>query len=230
MLAADSPWQAHAMQRIVTGRPEPRTPPERVDWSTGGGAGPGTEVLGRDLLGNRVLELGCGAGHHVAHLALHHGARSVGVDLVDLQIRRARAHYGHVDGASFAVVDALRHLQTPGETYDAIYSVFGAIGLVPPEPLFRAAASRLCPGGVLAFSVPHPERAGRRPSPDDRPREDYVTLPDRTRIPVERWEFDAQCWGVHLSRAGLRITSATGLGPAHPGPWPTSLLITARRR
>ncbi|MFF1649809.1 hypothetical protein [Streptomyces sp. NPDC058240] len=67
----------------------------------------------------------------MAHLAKHHQARVTGVDLVDLQIHRARSQYGHTDGATFAVGHALHHLQATGQTFGAIHSVLGAVGLGP---------------------------------------------------------------------------------------------------
>lgn len=230
MLVQVSPWYAHAVQRLAAAPAHALAAPARMEWSTRAGLGPGAEVLGRDLRGKRLLELGCGPGHNVAHLAHYHQARVTGVDLIGLQVRRARSHYSHVDGAAFAAGHALHHLQAGGESYDAIYSVFGAVGLVAPELLLAAVARRLKAGGVLAFSVPHPARAGRHPSADDRPREDYVTMPDRTRLPIARWEFDTRRWGAHLVRAGLGITSAVELRHARTDPWPTTLLITARAR
>ncbi|WP_328299250.1 class I SAM-dependent methyltransferase [Streptomyces sp. NBC_00435] len=230
MLAQVSPWYAHAAQRLDTAPPHALTAPVRMEWSTHPGLGPGAEILGLDLRRKHVLELGCGPGHNVAHLAKHHQARVTGVDLVGLQIRRARSHYGHIDGATFAAGHVLHHLQATGQTFDAIYSVFGAVGLVAPELLLAAISRRLKPGGVLAFSVPHPARAGRHPSMDDRSREDYVTMPDHTRLPIARWEFDARRWGAHLAHTGLRITSALELSHPRRDPWPTTLLITARKR
>ncbi|MFI5543396.1 class I SAM-dependent methyltransferase [Streptomyces sp. NPDC051815] len=230
MLAQVSPWYAHAAHRLTTAPAHALTPPTRMEWSTHPGLGPGGEILGRDLRGKRLLELGCGPGHNVAHLAQHHRARVTGVDLVGLQVRRARSHYGHIDGATFAAGHALHHLQVTGQSFEAIYSVFGAVGLVAPELLLAAVSRRLVPGGVLAFSVPHPARAGRHPSTDDRPRQDYVTMPDRTRLPIARWEFDAHRWAAHLSRTGLRITSAIELRHPRLDPWHTTLLITARKR
>lgn len=230
MLAQVSAWYAHAAQRIAASPAHALTAPARMEWSTHAGLGPGAEILGRDLRGKRLLELGCGPGHNVAHLAKQHQAHVTGVDLVGLQICRARSHYGHVDGAAFAAGHALHHLQATGQTFDAIYSVFGAVGLVAPELLLAAISRRLRPGGVLAFSVPHLARAGRHPSTDNRPREDYVTMPDHTRLPIARWEFDAHRWGAHLTRTGLRITSALDLRHPRRDPWPTTLLITARKR
>ncbi|MFD5146238.1 class I SAM-dependent methyltransferase [Streptomyces sp. NPDC058401] len=230
MLAHVSPWYTHAAQRIAASPARALTAPARMEWSTHEGLGPGAEILGRDLRGKRLLELGCGPGHNVAHLAKHHQARVTGVDLIGLQIRRARSHYGHLDGSTFAAGHALHHLQATGQSFDAIYSVFGAVGLVAPELLLAAISRRLKPAGVLAFSVPHPARAGRHPSTDDRPREDYVTMSDHTRLPIARWEFDARRWGAHLSRNGLCITSALELRHPRRDPWPTTLLITARKR
>ncbi|MER6389748.1 class I SAM-dependent methyltransferase [Streptomyces sp. NPDC001523] len=230
MLAQVSPWHAHAAQRLATIPAHALTAPARMEWSTHPGLGPGAEILGPDLRHRHILELGCGPGHNIAHLAQHHHAHATGVDLVGLQIRRARSHYGHIDGVTFAAGHALHHLQAAGRTFDVIYSVFGAVGLVAPELLLAEISHRLAPGGVLAFSVPHPARAGRHPSTDDRPREDYVTMPDHTRMPVARWEFDAHHWGAHLTRTGLSVTAALDLRDPHCDPWPTTLLIIARKR
>ncbi|MEU7021318.1 class I SAM-dependent methyltransferase [Streptomyces sp. NPDC046203] len=230
MSAQVSPWYAHAVQRLAAGPAHALTPPARMEWSTHPGLGPGAEIIGRDLAGKHLLELGCGSGHNAAHLARYHRARVTGVDLVGLQVRRARSHYGRIDGVTFAAGHALHHLRATHQIFDAVYSVFGAVGLVAPELLLPAIRRRLAPRGVLAFSVPHPARAGRHPLPDDRPREDYLTLPDHTRLSLTRWEFDASRWAAHLTRAGLRLTSAVELRHPRLDPWPTTLLITARAR
>ncbi|AJT67584.1 hypothetical protein T261_5968 [Streptomyces lydicus] len=176
-----------------------------------------------------MVELGCGPGHNAACLTTRHGARVTGVDLVGLQIRRARSHYGRLNNLTFVAGHALHYLQASDEQFDAIYSVFGSIGLVAPELLLPAIAQRLKPGCTLAFSVPHPQRGNRRPASDDRPRRDFVTLPDRTRLPIARWDFDAERWDKHLARAGLRLTSAQEFHDARSGRRPSTLLISARK-
>ncbi|MFC8079115.1 class I SAM-dependent methyltransferase [Streptomyces sp. NPDC057307] len=229
MLAQASPWHAHAAQRTANGLAEPLSVPARMEWTTRRGQGPGAEILGADLHGKRLLELGCGPGHNAAHLATRHGAHVTGVDLVGLQVRRARSHYGRLNNLTFVAGHALHHLRASDEQFDAIYSVFGAVGLVAPELLLPAIAQSLAPGRVLAFSVPHPQRGGRAPFGGDRPCRDFVTLPDRARLPVARWEFEADRWARHLSRSGFRLTSAQEFHDPRTGHWPTTLLIRARK-
>ncbi|MEV0124967.1 class I SAM-dependent methyltransferase [Streptomyces sp. NPDC050703] len=227
MMAQASPWYVHALQRTTAA--EPLCVPARMEWTSRPGTGPGAEILGPDLRRKRLLELGCGPGHNAAHLATRYGAQVTGVDLVGLQVRRARSYYGRLNNLTFVAGHALHYLQASNEHFDAIYSVFGAIGLVTPELLLPAIVQHLRLGGTLASSVPHPQRGGRRPSTDDRPSRDYVTLPDRTRLPIARWEYDADRWEKHLGRAGLQLTSAQTSHDARHGRWPTTLLIIARK-
>ncbi|MFB7712524.1 class I SAM-dependent methyltransferase [Streptomyces sp. NPDC056105] len=229
MLAQTSPWHAHAIQRTAAGLAEPLAVPARMEWTTRPGQGPAAEILGSDLRGTRILELGCGPGRNVAHLATRHGAHVTGVDFVGLQVRRARSHYGRLNNLGFVAGHALHYLHASDEQFDAIYSVFGAMGLVAPELLLAAIALRLKPGRVFAFSVPHPQRGGRGASGDDRPRRDFVTLPDRTRLPIARWEFDADRWERHLSRTGLHLTSAQEFHDLRMGRSPATLLIRAHK-
>ncbi|MGW5331544.1 class I SAM-dependent methyltransferase [Streptomyces bauhiniae] len=242
MLAQASPWHAHALQRTAAGIAEPLSVPARMEWTTRPGQGPGAEILGPDLRGKRVLELGCGAGHNAAHLATFPqalgsaqagetpiGTHVTGVDLIGLQVRRARSHYGRLNNLTFVAGHALQFLRASDEQFDAIYSVFGAVGLVAPELLLPAIARHLTPGRVLAFSVPHPQRGGRAPSGGDGPRRDFVSLPDGTRLPIARWEFTTDRWERHLGRAGFRLTSAQEFHDSRLGHWPTTLLIRARR-
>ena len=229
MLAQASPWHTHALQRTAAGLAEPLPVPARMEWTTRPGQGPGAEILGSDLRGKRLLELGCGPGHNAAHLATRHGAHVTGVDLVGLQVRRARSHYGRLNNLTLVAGHALHYLHASDEQFDAIYSVFGAVGLVAPELLLPAIAQRLTPGRVLVFSIPHPQRGGRSPASDDRPRRDFVTLPDHTRLPIARWEFATDRWEKHLSRAGFLLTSAQEFHDPRMGHWPTTLLIRARK-
>lgn len=196
-----------------------------MEWTQRPGIGPAAELLGGDLTGRRIVELGCGAGHNSAHLATA-GAVVVGVDRSAGQIRRAKAHYGHT-GAEFVHASATVHLHRGAERLDAIFSVFGAIGTTEPTHVLGACSRRLARRGVLAFSVVHPQRTGTIPaSPRTR---DTVTLPDGTSAAVDRWEIAPAAWVRALNRAGLLVTDVQNLFAPTDARWPTTLLITARK-
>lgn len=57
-------------------------------------------------------------------------------------------------GAEFLCAEVLEHLRASTETYDAVYSIFGAVWFTDPAKLLPLIAERLRPGGVLAFSHP----------------------------------------------------------------------------
>lgn len=220
------PWQAHARQRIAAGPVQAKPAPARMEWTVHSGHGPGAEVLG-DLDGRHVLELGCGAGHNVAHLAAHRGAVATGIDRADLQIRRADTYYRHVLGARFSCSDAVVYLEATGKVFDVVYSVFGAIGLTDPARLLPAAAAHLPQGGRIVFSVPHPNRHGRRPA--DRARRNSITLPDGRRVRIVRWELTAERWSQVLTASGFTVIDTRDITGPCDVRWPTTLLISARR-
>ncbi|MCZ4120209.1 class I SAM-dependent methyltransferase [Streptomyces sp. H39-S7] len=218
-------WDAHAAARLDQ-RPAGRLePPPRMEWTQRPGIGPGAEILGEDLTGRWIVELGCGAGHNTAHLAAA-GATVVGVDRSAGQIRRAAAHYGHT-GAQFLNASATVHLGRSTERLDAVVSVFGAVGMTEPSRVLGACSRRLARRGVLAFSLPHPQRTGGFPiSPRTR---ETVTLPDGAIHSVERWDMDPAAWSRALNRAGLLVTGVHHLYAPTGTRWPTALLITARK-
>lgn len=226
MPSVSSPWQTHARQRIAATTPEPKPAPHRMEWTQHRGHGPGAEILG-DLRNRRVLELGCGAGHNLAHLAAHSGAKATGIDAASLQIHRARAHYGYLANAKFLAADALLHLHATQPPFDAIYSVFGAIGLTDPAQLLPAVAARLTNGGRLAFSVPHPRRQSRHPT--NRSRIECLTLPDGRSTPINRWELAEERWAQVLTSSGVLVAAAQDIFAPGDSQWPATLLIIAHR-
>jgi SAM-dependent methyltransferase len=196
-----------------------------MEWTQRPGVGPGAEILGTDLTGRRMVELGCGAGHNTAHLAAA-GAAIVGVDSSAGQIRRAVANYGHT-GARFLHTSAAHHLDHATESLDAIVSVFGAIGTTEPSRLLAACSRSLAHQGVLAFCVPHPRRTGTGPH-QPRTREP-ATLPDGTSHIVERWDMEVAGWVLAVDQAGLTVTAVHHLHAPADTRWPTTLLIIARK-
>jgi SAM-dependent methyltransferase len=121
-------WEAHAASRLIDGPVDPLPAPDRFEWTQRPGIGPGAEILGKDLNGPLIMELGCGAGHNTAHLAAA-GARAIGVDRSSGQVLRAIRHYQHT-GAVFVHGSALTYLTRTTGGLDAIVSVFGVIGMV----------------------------------------------------------------------------------------------------
>ncbi|WP_405677960.1 class I SAM-dependent methyltransferase [Streptomyces sp. NBC_01511] len=118
-------------------------------WTQYAGHGPGVELLGEP---RSALEVGCGTGRAVAFLA-QRGVRAVGVDLSPVMVDRVAGRWRHT-GARFVCGGVLDHLRDCAETYDAIYSIFGAVWFTDPVRLLPLIAKRLNPGGVLVFSHP----------------------------------------------------------------------------
>ncbi|MQS07859.1 class I SAM-dependent DNA methyltransferase [Streptomyces alkaliphilus] len=119
-------------------------------WTQYPDHGPGIELLG-DNLGS-VLELGCGTGLALAHLA-QLGIKTTGIDISPAMVKHATEKWGPL-GARFICEESINHLKGDATDYDAIYSVFGAAWFADPTHLFPLVAQRLNRGGVFTFSQP----------------------------------------------------------------------------
>jgi SAM-dependent methyltransferase len=104
----------------------------------------------------RLLDLGCGAGLDAVHLA-RRGHPVVATDWSPRMIDRARANAaaaGLGERVSVWNVGILQAEDLPAGPFDAIYSNFGAFNSVPAlEPVARACAERLRPGGKLVVCL-----------------------------------------------------------------------------
>ncbi|MFI7291755.1 class I SAM-dependent methyltransferase [Streptomyces anulatus] len=118
-------------------------------WTQYAGHGPGPELLGSP---RAALEIGCGTGRALAFL-LNQGVKVTGLDLSPVAVKHLTGRWGSM-GAEFICAEVLEHLATSTETYDAIYSIFGAVWFTDPVKLFPLIAKRLNPGGTLVFSQP----------------------------------------------------------------------------
>ncbi|MCX3061358.1 class I SAM-dependent DNA methyltransferase [Streptomyces beihaiensis] len=116
-------------------------------WTQYAGHGPGPELLGDP---STVLEIGCGTGRALAYLA-DRGVKAQGVDLSAVMVEKTRQKW---DGVIFHHGDVLEHLASREDTYDAIYSIFGAAWFADPGRLFPLVRARLNPRGVFVFSQP----------------------------------------------------------------------------
>lgn len=118
-------------------------------WTQYAGHGPGPELLGDP---ESVLEIGCGTGRALAYLA-ERGVKATGVDLSPVMVRKVAERWG-ATGARFHRAEVLEYLAARTETYDAVYSIFGAAWFADPSKLFPLVRQHLNPGGVFAFSQP----------------------------------------------------------------------------
>ncbi|MFN8486811.1 MAG: class I SAM-dependent methyltransferase [Caldilineaceae bacterium] len=109
--------------------------------------------------GERVLDAGCGNGLYTRRLAAL-GAEVVGFDFAEAMIERARQYpqsewkmieYHVLDGTDEAALLALGEAR-----FDAALSTMVLMDMAVIDPLFRALAKLLRPGGRFVFSVCHP--------------------------------------------------------------------------
>lgn len=111
-----------------------------------------------DLVGARVLEVGCGSAPCARWLATV-GAHPVALDLSGQMLRHAAA-LGAATGVRVPLVQAgAERLPFPDATFDVACSAFGAVPFVAePERVMREVARVLRPGGRWVFAVNHPMR------------------------------------------------------------------------
>ncbi|WP_433544812.1 class I SAM-dependent methyltransferase [Streptomyces sp. CA-294286] len=119
------------------------------NWTQYAGHGPGPELLGEP---ESVLEIGCGTGRALAYLA-RQGIKATGLDLSPVMVEKVSERWKST-GAKFVCAEVLDYLAETPETFDAIYSIFGAAWFTDPVKLFPLVAESLRPGGVLVFSHP----------------------------------------------------------------------------
>ncbi|KQX77065.1 class I SAM-dependent methyltransferase [Streptomyces sp. NPDC002962] len=207
-------WHHYGRPRHTTDR----AVPSGFHWSWGQASGPGAEILG-DLTGRCVGDLGAGAARQAAHLAVHHHpARVVAVDASPAQHAMAGDLYGHLTPQlHLALCDVPAHLRASPDTYDVLYSVFGAVDFTEPRELLPAAVRALRPGGRLVFSTLAHHLGGTPADPDVRHTEIGAKTPDGAAAVLRRWVLQEHVWTTLLDEAGFtRIT--TEVLPGGPGP------------
>ena len=114
-------------------------------------------VLG-DVAGQDVLEVGSGAGQ-CSRWVRAHGGRSIGLDLSPRQLQHSRRLDLETGTVVPSVVGTATALPFADESFDIVFSSFGALQFVADLDLAVAETARvLRPGGRYAFSITHPTR------------------------------------------------------------------------
>lgn len=202
-------WDTYARQRPERKPTNGRGETTWFNWTQYPDHGPGAELL--DLpAGGRVLDLGCGRGGNLAHVATL-GARAVGVDVSLAQLKAAEARWSDA-GLVLHRANAVRFLEETGEYFDAIYSVYGAVWFTDPDELLPAVRKRLKPGGILAFSQRPAVKGcyGCQAS--------YVNRSeDEDPLVVKRWDYEPDRWEDIVREHGFSNVTARVLA-APPGP------------
>jgi ubiquinone/menaquinone biosynthesis C-methylase UbiE len=168
-------------------------------------------LLGSDLAGLRILEVGCGAAMCSRWLA-GVGARPVAFDLSAGMLRHARAGNRRT-GIDVPLVQAdAQQLPFTDASFDLAFTAFGAVPFVADSArVMREVARVLRPGGRWVFATTHPIRWI---FPDDPgPHGLTATTPYFDRTPYV--EFDAAgepTYVEHHRTLGDRIHEITSAG------------------
>ena len=104
------------------------------------------------VAGERVLDVGCGAGASTLALAVRVGAggQVLGVDISEPLIARARALAPQDTPALFRAADA-SSAELPEGAFDILFSRFGVMFFADPTAAFAHMRRALKPGGRVAF-------------------------------------------------------------------------------
>lgn len=219
-------WHHYGRSRHATDR----AVPDDFRWSWDQESGPGPEVLG-ELTGLCVADLGAGAARHGAHLAVHHQpVQIVAVDASLAQCAMATDLYGHLAPRLHVVrSEVVSHLHARQNTYDVLYSVFGAVDFTEPRELLPTAVAALRPGGRLVFSTLGHYLNGAPAQADVRHADIPARTPDGEATTMRRWVLQEQVWTKLLDEAGFAGIGVDVL-PGREGPRAAdALLVTAYR-
>lgn len=190
---------------------------DSFEWTQYPGHGPAAEFLGEP---RTVLELGSAEGKEAVFLA-REGVEVTAVDFSAAQVERARTWWKGVDRLRFVRAEACEYLAATEATYDAVFSIWGAVWFTDPDDLVPLVARRLNPGGVFAFSQAEPieDHYG--------PQAMYGNGLSGRKLTVLRWNHAPETWADLLKRNGFTDIDARVLEAPDPADVGT-LMVRAR--
>lgn len=184
-------WDTYKPYRGEGEQPAPEAGAFR--WTQYEGHGPAEEWLGSP---RTALELGSAEGTDAVYLA-RAGVEVTALDFSPAQVARARRWWADVPRLTFVQAEACAYLEAMRETYDAVFSIWGAIWFTDPELLVPLIAKRLSPGGVLAFSQAEPIEGF------DGPYAMYGNGFSGRKLPFVRWSYRPGWWAELLQANGF---------------------------
>ncbi|KUL42623.1 methyltransferase type 11 [Streptomyces sp. NRRL F-4489] len=200
MEAVTAAWERYAAGRTPRRARNAAGAATWLNWTQYPDHGPDESLLG-PVRGRRVLELGCGTGCNLAHLATL-GAVCVGIDIAPTQRAKAEARWGRVPHLTFRTAEVTEFLAAARpESFDVVLSIFGPVWFTAPATLLPLVRRSLAPGGVFAFSHRPPEH-GEEPGG-----------PLRDARAVARWDHSAREWAGLLASAGFSGATAEVIDP-----------------
>ncbi len=220
MTDAAKAWDTYSRQRPERRPVNARGETTWFNWTQYEDHGPGAELLTLPA-GGRALDLGCGKGGNIAHLAAL-GMQAVGVDVSPVQLRAAAERWGEVPGLELHQAEAIAFLRDAEEPFDAVYSVYGAMWFTDPSRVLPVVRERLRPGGRLVFSQRPPvEGYGCQAS--------YIPRgSDEDPMVVKRWDYEPEIWTQLLAEHGFGEAQATVLDAPAGRRTVGTLIVSAR--
>ncbi len=113
-----------------------------------------SDLVGRALAGKSgdvMLECGCGEGGTANYLASKYGYVVFGVDLLFLNIARAKRHARRAGNKNTFLVADYMDVPFADDTFDAVYALATLVRAADAHRLFTEIYRALKPGGKLAF-------------------------------------------------------------------------------
>jgi SAM-dependent methyltransferase len=142
-------WDASAAEYEDIGR---RAWQAEASWGIWSVLDEELHVLPENVVGMDAIELGCGTAYVSAWLA-RRGARPVGIDISEAQLRSARS-FQRAFGLEFPLWHGnAEEIPAPDESFDLVISEYGASIWCDPYRWIPEASRVLRPGGELIFLV-----------------------------------------------------------------------------